>query len=267
MIDNHVHTFFSYDGKQELKEVLDTATEKNAKVITITEHFDKDLQLIEEFKDTPQLNIKKYYDTITAFKEEYKDKLDIRIGLECGYYSPANSLYLEELKKYDFDQIINSIHIIDLKDCYYQDFFEGRSKQETYGRYVKAVRESLDAPYTYDILGHLGYISRYAPYENKYFDLKEFYDEIEDILKTLIFKGKALEINTHSRGSLSNFLPTIEIIKLYKDLGGELLSFGSDSHFNARLFEKYDLVVKTLKELGFNYLFTYKNHKPIPFKI
>ena len=75
------------------------------------------MQLIEEFKDTPQLNIKKYYDTITAFKEEYKDKLDIRIGLECGYYSPANSLYLEELKKYDINQVAHILIINMLRSC------------------------------------------------------------------------------------------------------------------------------------------------------
>ena len=133
-------------------------------------------------------------------------------------------------------------------------YFEGKSKEYAYSRYLEQVRLSLDAPYPFDIVGHVGYVSRKAPYADRkirYADYAALYDEI---LKTIIEKDKILEVNSSSRGAESEFLPDTDVLRRYFELGGRKVSFGSDAHWTERIADKADLVFRALKEIGFSFL-------------
>lgn len=108
---------------------------------------------------------------------------------------------------------------------------------------------------------------RKSIYEDKSLEYKDFADIIDEILKTIIAKGKALEINSQSKGTGLDFLPSTQILLRYKELGGELLTFGSDTHTCERLGEKYSLIAEWLKANGFKNLFKYISHKPIAVKL
>lgn len=187
------------------------------------------------------------------------------VGIECGYMKEADDVYLNTLAKYDIDVTINSVHMVEYEDCYFPSFFQKRTKAEAYGAYLKAIRESVDSPYEFDSIGHIGYVVRKSIYDDKSLRYDEFSDIIDDILQSIIAKGKALEVN--SRGGDLDFLPTVEILKRYKELGGELLTFGSDAHLKSRIGEKYKLIADVLKGLGYKYLFKYLSHKPIAVKL
>lgn len=267
MFDTHTHCNHSHDGKEPPRKMIEHAISLGMEYIAFTDHFDGELTLLKEFDNIPQINLENHFEEIAALKEQYKDKIQVGVGIECGYMKEADGIYLNALKKYDGDIIINSVHTVEYEDCYLPSYFEKRSKRQAYGAYLDAVRESLDCPYNYDSVGHIGYVVRKSTYQDKAIRYEDFSDVFDDILKTIIAKGKALEINSQSKGTGLDFLPDRQIISRYKSLGGELLTFGSDAHDLGRLGEKYKIVQEFLKENGFKYLFKYLNHKAIAVKL
>ena len=267
MIDTHTHCNHSHDSKQSSRDMIEKAISLGMEYLALTDHYDGELTFLPEFDYIPQIDLDRHFAELNALKEEYKDRIQVGVGIECGYMKEANDLYLNTLAKYDFDITINSIHTIEYEDCYLQSYFDKRTKFEAYNAYLKAVRESLDCPYHYDSVGHIGYVLRKAPYADPSLNLDDHKDLIDDILKTIISKGKTLEINSQSKGTGLDFLPSKEILIRYKQLGGELVTFGSDAHFVERIADKYSLVSDCLKSIGFEYVFKYLSHKPIAVKL
>lgn len=267
MFDTHMHCWHSHDSNEDPEKMIKHAISLGMDYIAFTDHFDGELTLIPEFDYIPQIDLNKHFEEIGSLKDQYKDKIEIGLGIECGYMKEAYDVYVEKLADFDTDIIINSIHTVEYEDCYLPSYFEKRTKSQAYGAYLSAVRESLDSPYHFDSVGHIGYIIRKSIYPDKSMAYADFADILDDILKTIIAKGKALEINSQSKGTGLDFLPSKEILLRYKELGGELLTFGSDAHFCSRIAEKYSLVTEWLKSNGFKYLFKYLKHKPIAVKL
>ncbi|MEG1509693.1 MAG: histidinol-phosphatase HisJ family protein [Clostridia bacterium] len=268
MIDCHTHCNHSHDGKATALQMAQKAISLGLEYYAFTDHLDLDyLFLKDSYKNVPQLNIKAHCEEILALQQQFKDKIYFAVGVECSYLKPANPLYIDALSKYNFDIIVNSVHSIDGDDVYMPQCFEGKTQKEVYTKYALAVLESLDCPYPYDTVAHIGYVSRNAPFEQNYFDYYDFSDIIDEILKKIISKQKTLEVNTHAKGTKSNFLPNIDIIKRYKQLGGELITLSSDAHTPDRIGENFGATCQILQDIGYNYLVGYKQHKPVMFKI
>ena len=268
MIDCHTHTKYSHDSIQDPREAIESAISKNIEYLAFTDHCDRDCLFSPRHKDKiRQIDLDACMTEIHALKEEYKGKIELAVGIECGYMKDATPLYKKDLAKYDTDIIINSIHLVDFTDCYFKEFFEDKTKEEAYMMYTKAIYNSLFVPYPYDVIAHIGYVSRKAPYEDKMYRYSDLKDVIDEILKTIIQKGKALEINSHAENTGDLTLPNLDIIKRYKELGGELLTFASDAHKIEKQCFMYKEITERLKNCGFKYLFKYLEHKPIAVKI
>lgn len=267
MYDTHTHSHFSYDGSLDVEQMILNAIAAKADYLAISDHCDKDFLFVPEFANIRQLDLDTRWATLNHLKQKYADKIYLAIGIECGYMTQADQMYKQILQDYNTDIIINSVHLIEGEDCYFRTFFDKRTKQQAYGSYLKAIRASLDCDYPYDVLAHLGYVTRKSIYSDKLMRYDHFADMIDDILKVIIAKNKALEINTHTSGLGEDFLPTKDILIRYKQLGGQLLTFGSDAHQMNRMFDKYDIVCQQIKSIGFKYLFKYVNHNPIAVQI
>lgn len=258
LFDSHVHTINSPDGHDTIVSLLEDAKNRNFYYLATTDHLDLDLKVCKENK-TPvawnHIDLDKYY---SEWKEAAKDAGDVkfRFGIEVGYDKGANEAYIETFKKYPFDVVINSVHFVDHWDVYFLNPFIFKSKKRIYRHYLEKILESLDAPYQYDIVGHIGYVTRNAPYKDKSLRLADFEDLINAILKKIIEKDKALEINTHH-----GILPTEEILQRYYDLGGRRISFGSDTH-RFELGKDLDVVMALAKKIGFTHFSVYTNHIP-----
>ena len=258
LFDSHLHTINSPDGHDTIVSLLEDAKNRNFYYLATTDHLDLDLKVCKENK-TPvawnHIDLDKYY---SEWKEAAKNAGDVkfRFGIEAGYDKGANEAYIETFKKYPFDVVINSVHFVDHWDVYFLNPFIFKSKKRIYRHYLEKILESLDAPYQYDIVGHIGYVTRNAPYKDKSLRLADFEDLINAILKKIIEKDKALEINTHH-----GILPTEEILQRYYDLGGRRISFGSDTH-RFELGKDLDVVVTLAKKIGFTHFFVYTNHIP-----
>lgn len=258
LTDMHTHTAFSHDGRDKIDTMLETAQKMGLTFYGVSDHFDFDYDLFqmssEEIEQLKNADPAEYFHGARHAQEDYEGVLNVCVGAEFGYSDKAEvqQRYLETYEKFRPDFVINSVHCGDGKDFCRHHFTE--DKATTYRMYLGIIRRSLDAPYPYDIVGHIGYIARYVPYEDRRFLLEEFGAEIDDILKTIIAKDKILEINSASKMQETATLPSENIVRRYYELGGRKISFGSDAHFKERIADKREEVVDMLKRIGFTYI-------------
>ena len=259
MIDCHTHTKYSPDSKTEPEAQILSAIEKGLSYICITEHMDftdgmkysLPGETIFTYEITPE-----YFAEYGRLRENYADKIQIGIGVEAGWTKEDESHVKEELAKNDFDYIINSIHLVDGYDIYWPSFYKGKTKKQAYEAYLNAVMESLKAPYRFDCVGHLGYITRYSVFEDKTMKYADYADSIDQILKEIIKRDILLEVNTHNI-AYGLDIPDLTIAKRYYELGGRLLTVGSDAHRPVLIAECYKEAAERAKAIGFKN-FVYK---------
>ena len=254
--DIHTHSTFSEDGRSDIRDMVEAAISAGLQTYGISEHLNYEYERLhlkidgEEPRPTDE---RAYFSAIRKLQREYKDRLFLLAGLEFGYDHDTRTQerYIRTAETYRPDFIINSTHVCLGRDCYFPDFFAGKSKEYAYNAYLYRVLESLDAAYPYDIVAHIGYCSRNATYPDPKLRYEEFADVLDEILKRIIRKGKILEVNTSSKTAGSPFLPDTDILTRYFQLGGRNVSFASDAHDVTRVGEKRGLVCDALKKIGF----------------
>ena len=259
LTDMHTHSTYSHDGQAELKEMLEVAQSMGVAFYGVSEHFNLDYDL-SKFSDEMVASLKReipeqYFHGARHLQEDYEGVMNVLVGAEFGYSDERSvqERYQALIDKYAPDYIINSVHGAAGNDYAYMSF-RGMEKQSTYGEYLALIRRSLDAPYHYDIVGHIGYIARYVDFEDVGFDREIFGEQIDDILQTIIAKDKILEINSSSKQLAQRSIPDYSIVRRYFELGGRNISFGSDTHDLKRIMDKREEIVAVLKEIGFTYL-------------
>ena len=251
MTDLHIHTKFSPDGEAVADEFIELALLCNSSKIGFSEHFDLDYKY-NNFSMV-ETNIAAYSKYIDELRLKYQNRIEIFKGIEIGYAKRAEKEYIETLKKFDFDYVINSLHVPEGEtDCYFLPYFASKDKQERYKKYFESVLVSLESKIDYQIVGHLGYVSRNAPYIDPKIYYEDFSHIIDEILKVIIEREVALELNTNTKTAGYPFLPHTDILKRYKELGGENIVISSDAHQVRRLYDKFEIAIKAAKELGFD---------------
>ncbi len=266
MIDIHLHTKFSFDSKEEPQNYIDRAVALGVKAIGFSEHYDYDAYLDGE-KDITLADLDAYAKEVEFLKCKYKN-VRILQGIEFGYRKQAVPQYRKILNTYPLDYVINSLHTLsDRGDCYHDKFFEGKDLKDCYADYFNGVLESINANYDYQIIGHLGYVCRYRKGQGARIIYSDLADILDEILKAIISKDKCLEINTSCGTGGCLFLPDTDIITRYLQLGGKLLSFGSDAHEASNYLNKADQLKQLLKGLGVKELYYYKNRQPVGYRL
>lgn len=261
LTDVHTHSTYSFDGQSALADMLETARAKGLAFYGVSEHFDY-AYLLGGWAEV-MTDAERYFHGARHLQEDYEGCMNVLIGAEFGYTDDARAYayYKDIQEKYRPDFIVNSVHSLRENDYYDGDPFREknekgevvfREKREVYKEYLGLIRKSLDAPYDYDIVGHIGYLTRYAPYEDKSMPYQAFAAEIDEILKTVVKKGKILELN--ASGGVDGFLPTADILKRYYALGGRKISYASDAHAVEKVAYCRDEAVKSLKEIGFTHI-------------
>lgn len=259
--DSHVHSEFSGDSKETLKKIINKAKELGMNEITITDHLDIDFPMEPNIFT---LDLKKYIKDLKELKRKEKD-IVIKIGIELGLQPHLVEEYKEIFENKDIDFIIGSSHTISRTDVSSKNFFIGKEKTQAHREYFQEVLKNIELFPNISVYGHLDFINRYG--NGIYNDYKrldyELHNElIENILKKLIEKGIGLEINTSGlRYGLENFHPHIDILKRYKELGGEIVTLGSDSHKAEDLMKDFKTAKKILKDLGFKSYCTFNKRK------
>lgn len=267
--DCHMHTNFSPDADRGAtpEVMIKGALEKGLKRICFTDHYDLDFPFETTNGDMTKneflFDLNEYFAVLEDLKEKYKDRIDIRIGVEFGLQRHLGTSYRKIAQEYPFDYIIGSGHVFGGIDPYYTKDTDGRPDQM---RYKEAFIEMLDyikAVEDFDSLGHLDYIVRYGREQQKFYSYRQFTDEIDEILKYLIAHGKALELNMAGvKYGLGFAHPHPDILKRYKELGGEMVTVGSDAHRPKHIAYAYEKAGEILKECGFGYYTEFIKRKP-----
>ena len=196
-------------------------------------------------------------------KERYRDQITLKMGMEFGMQTHTIPQYEKLFSSYPFDFIILSVHQVEDKEFWTQDFQRGRTQEEYNLRYYEEILELVRRYHNYSVLGHLDLISRYDKAGD--FPFERIRPIVTEILKTVIADGKGIEINTSShRYGLSDLTPSRDILRMYRDLGGEVITIGSDSHKKEHLGAFVRETMNEMKALGFKAFYTFEKMVPYP---
>lgn len=262
--DFHLHSSYSGDCGIPMEEMILSGIAKGLTTMCFTEHNDFDYPEEEgEPADRFILQPDPYLYDIIRYREKYEDRIRILFGVELGLQPEVMRQNAVLAKSYDFDFIIGSSHICHGKDPYYPSFFEGRSEEEAYYEYFSSIAENIRKFSNFDVYGHLDYVVRYGPNKDADYTYEKYRDVLDNILNLLIEKGKGIEINTGGvRSGLKELHPCTALLKRYRELGGEIITIGSDAHTPDRIAEHFERAENVLKDCGFKYYTVFEKRSP-----
>lgn len=269
--DMHMHTWFSTDSEACPRDMADEAVRKGLKTICFTDHFDKDDL---EWGEEGIFDVDAYFVEMQKLQEEYAGKLNIRIGIELGLRTYLKDYYEELTKKYPFDFVIGSVHNVPYKkdaegNILYTDpaaekLFTDRTDKKAYRLMMETTLENVRTSDCFQTLGHLDYVVRYGKSREKEYSYTDYADIIDEILKLLIEKKKGLEVNSAGlKYGLPFAHPHPDVLKRYRELGGEIITIGADAHKPEHIAYDFAKAEEILKSRGFKYYTEFFEQKPV----
>jgi histidinol-phosphatase (PHP family) len=258
--DTHMHTHHSGDSDAPVEDMIRSAIDKGLAGVCFTDHFDYD------YPDDPALFLLDFdacQKEIADYRIKYENRLPILWGVELGLQPAVTDTNLRTAASYPFDFIIGSSHVVHGMDPYYSHYYEGRTEDTAYREYFESILENLQTDVDFDVYGHIDYVVRYGPNRNQFYTYQKYADLIDEILRTLIHKGKGIELNTAGfKYGLGHPNPTEEILARYRELGGEIVTIGADAHAPEYVGFAFDRVPEILRAAGFAYYSVFRNRTP-----
>lgn len=248
IFDQHVHSYYSYDSDQTIREYLDKARELGLSYFILTDHYDFDF--ID--KGDNSFDVAARNKELDELQKDYPE-IKVLNGIEIGYKAKDIERIRTLIKSNDFDIINLSIHDLNDIDFYEISFFQKYGVKKVLDEYYKTQLEMVENFDDYDVLCHIDFGFKSAYLCDNSLSIKEYEDYLIKIMKIVIEKDKALEINT----KVQEFLPiehTKYLLNLYKSLGGKNITISSDAHRVKRFCSSFDKYIKIIKEAGFSHL-------------
>ena len=254
MYDYHMHSTVSFDAKDTGLAMALAAKERGLKEICFTDHIDY----------TPEMDM--VFDTAVynaAYDNLEVPGLLIRRGMEFGL-TPDNAGQLKtDLGRRHFDFVLGSIHLVEGLDVYLEPYWADKTYDEAIRLHLETTLECVRAHEDYDVLGHLTFIAKCGANPRKellrYADHRSIMDEI---MLELVKRGKGMELNTSGIDRCGGSLPTLDYFQRFYDLGGRIVTVGSDAHDVARVGQYTHEMTAELKKI-FGYVCTFEDRKPI----
>ncbi|MBR2048164.1 MAG: histidinol-phosphatase HisJ family protein [Oscillospiraceae bacterium] len=254
MFDYHMHSRVSFDGKSTGLEMAMAARERGLKEICFTDHIDY----------TPAMDMVLDFD---VYAREYDGLevpgLKIRRGVEYGL-EPDNTEQMKlDLAKRNFDFVLGSVHLVEGVDVYMAPYWEGKTVEQAEREYLEEILRAVTVHRDYDVLGHLTYIAKARAHPtHELVRYEEHRELIDEILKCLVRHDKGMEVNTSGIDRCGGSLPTMDIFRRFHELGGRIVTIGSDAHDAGRVGQYAREMEQALKDI-FGYVCTFENRQPI----
>ena len=270
LYDNHNHSQFSFDGgRTSVGKTVNSAISKGLAGVCFTDHCDF---FVPPMKAQHEEYVPEVFD-VEARNAEI-DKVNAKCpqdfhvfkGIEIGVQKSERDKIAAHLEKYSFDEIIASVHYLDDTDPFWGGYYEGKTWRYAYGHYLETLYDEMVwLGDRFDIMGHYDYVTRYAPYPECSILYKDFPDILDSMLRYLAENGKALEINTKTYQDFKGRTPVLDknILMRYRELGGEIISLGSDSHDADRVGFNFERTAALVRSCGFRYLAHFDKRKPV----
>ena len=284
--DYHLHCEYSDDSNEPMENQIQEAITLGLDEMCFTDHVDYGIKrdwddpegiiirhAIEHGKEVDlvlaNVNYPKYFEALNMYQKKYASSISIKKGLEFGIQSITVDAYEKLYASYqdDLDFVLFSMHQVNNLEFWTQDFQKGKTQKEYNDEYYKVIYQTMQMFHHYSCLAHLDLMARYD--ENGIYPFENEKDIIAEILKYAIRDGKGIEINTSSwKYGLKDTQPSRAILKLYKDLGGKIITVGSDAHETKYLASHIKDAYAILKnEIGINEICTFDHMQPIFHKI
>ncbi len=262
--DCHLHTHHSGDSEAPMEDMIRRGIELGLTTMCFTEHNDFGFP---DYPDLPSdaflLNVDSYLYELLALREKYAGQIKLLFGLELGLQPEVFRENAILARSYEFDFIIGSSHLVNGKDPYYPDCFEGRTDEEVYRAYFEAELANVRKFSNFDVYGHLDYVVRYGASRDTEYSYDKYKDILDNILTTILEKEKGLELNTGGiKSGMKDFHPCMDVLKRYRELGGEVITVGSDAHDPSHIADYFDRAYDVLKECGFKYYTIFEKRVP-----
>lgn len=270
LYDNHNHSQFSFDGgRTSVGKTVNSAIGKGLAGVCFTDHCDffvppmkaKYEEYVPEVFDVEARNAE-----IDKVNAKCPQDFHVFKGIEIGVQKSERDKIAAHLEKYSFDEIIASVHYLDDTDPFWGGYYEGKTWRYAYGHYLETLYDEMVwLGDRFDIMGHYDYVTRYAPYPECSILYKDFQDILDSMLRYLAENGKALEINTKTYQDFKGRTPVLDknILMRYRELGGEIISLGSDSHDADRVGFNFERTAALIRSCGFRYLAHFDKRKPV----
>lgn len=256
MFDFHMHSHFSADCTTPMEDMVNGAIQKGMTEICFTEHIDY------EYPDPSiifEVDLTLYENELNRLRELYGQHIKIRKGIEIGVQPHVLQRYDQLMIQNTFDFVICSMHTTDRKSLHYKEIFHGRTVTEAFQLYYDEYLACIKAFKQFNVLGHVDLVKRYADEPSP--DL--FHDQLRLIFQELIPYGKGIEVNTSGpRYGLDHALPSRDVLELYKQCGGEIITLGSDAHRVREIGDHFHQSLLQLQDIGFRYITTFDQQEP-----
>lgn len=269
LFDNHNHSQFSFDGQRTtVEDSTRTAIAAGLGGLCFSDHCDFYVPPMKSsFEEIRKeyFNVDSQQQEINRVQDMSGNSIKILKGIEIGMYEECHEKIRKILADNSFDQVLASVHYIEKTDPYYGGYYDDKDWKRAYGGYLETIYREMTWLKDFDIMGHYDYIVRYAPYQESSIRYRDFSDIFDEMFRYLIQEGKALEINTKSyegyRGRTVEL--DTDVLMRYREMGGEIISLGSDSHEPSRIGAGFTLYAGLLKSLGFRWTAHYEQRKLI----
>lgn len=263
LTDYHLHSSFSGDSDTPMEKMVERGIAMGMEAMCFTEHMDMDYPYSKGEKGIFELDTDAYVHGFRHCKEKYGGQIRLHFGIELGIQPHLAGKLEAYVKKYPFEFVIASSHVCNGKDPYYADFYKGRTQEAAYREYFQSILDNLKVFHDYDIYGHLDYVVRYGPEKDRGYSYGKYGDILDKILCHLVESGNGIEVNTGAiPHGLKELNPSTDILKRYRNLGGEIITVGSDAHAPERIGEGFERVADILKSCGYKYYTVFADRKP-----
>lgn len=265
--DYHMHTYYSDDSNIPMKFQVKRAIELGLDEICFTEHVDYGVK-VDCDKPNPMhmalnADYPKYFREIDEMRREFGN-ITIKAGLEFGVQTHTITQYKRLFERYhdELDFVLLSVHQIDDLDMWSGEYQSGKTQDEYNRGYYDELLNVARNFHDYSVLAHLDLIVRYD--RKGIYPFVKVRDIVAEILRTAIDDHKGIELNTSSwRYGLTDTQPSREILKRYLEMGGEILTLGSDAHIPDYVYAHMDEARDILRELGYRYFCTFDKMHPV----
>lgn len=243
-----------------MEEMIKRGIALGLSTMCFTEHMDYDYQDEGLFFE---VDMPAYFETFQRLRDDYAHKIRLLFGIELGLQPYLEKRCQSLVQSWPFDFVIGSSHVVNGRDPYYPAFFEGRTERDAYCSYFQSIIDNLKTFSCFDVYGHIDYVVRYGPHKNRDYSYEKYRELLDEILLLLTEKGIGLELNTGGfQYGLGHPNPHEDVLKRYRETGGEIITVGSDAHAPHRIGADFDLAKQILKDCGFRYYTIFKNRKP-----
>lgn len=265
LIDMHVHSDNSPDGTHSPMYICEHAVKNGLRAIAVTDHCETDKFFEQKYNS---VIFHSYFECAKA-RNAFEGQLLVLIGLEVG--QPLYNVKLSNriIDKYPYDFVLGSVHTpkgqtLDIKEIEY-DKLDVYKFMEDYFLELADIAKWNGC----DALAHLTCPMRRI--QGKYhmdFDYCKISEVTDYLLETMIQNKKALEVNTSGlRQDVGRTMPDENIIRRYRELGGKLVTIGSDSHSAYDVGAGIEEGMALAKKCGFDEITFYVNREAMHIEI